>query len=264
MTPWGSGLGTELWITLGFACAGLVFGSFLNVCSYRLPRDESLLWPASHCPSCQQPLAWFENVPVMSWVALSGRCRTCRSPISVTYPAVEVTTGVLFAGGYLLYGFQPLLVVRLAFACAMIVLFVIDLQHQLLPFVITKWGTVAGCLASVMLPPGPVASLFGMALGWGMLRGMSQAYYLWRGRQGLGGGDPWMLAMIGAFLGWRLVLVTLFLASLSGSIVGVAVIASGRGGMTSKLPFGTFLAVGALAAALAGDRFLAWYVSFYR
>lgn len=260
----GMGQGSPLWIALAFACAGLLFGSFLNVCIYRLPRRESLMWPASHCPSCQRPLDWFENVPVVSWVVLSGRCRTCRTPISVMYPAVEVATAALCAGSYLAYGWHPMLVARLAFACAMVVLFVIDLQYQILPFEITKPGIVVGFLASLVLPPGPEASLWGIALGWGVLRGMSKAYRLLRGHQGLGGGDPWMLAMIGAFLGWRLVLVTLFLASLSGSIVGLAVILSGRGGLTSKLPFGTFLAVGALAAALAGDRFLAWYLSFYR
>jgi leader peptidase (prepilin peptidase)/N-methyltransferase len=242
---------------------GLVVGSFLNVCIYRLPRRESVAWPGSRCTRCDRPLAWFENVPVVSWVALRGRCRTCGSAIGVVYPIVELITAFAFAGAYAIYGLTPLLAVRLLFASAMIVLFVIDLRHKILPNVITVPGIVAGIGFSLAVPPGPLASVIGAAAGGGLLFAIAEGYYRWRGVEGLGMGDVKMLAMIGAFLGWQLMLVTLILASFAGSLIGVALIASRRGSMQAALPFGTFLAVGALAAAVSGDAMLAWYLSLY-
>ena len=249
---------------LAFALAGLVAGSFLNVCIHRLPRGESPVWPGSHCPSCGRALAWYENVPIVSWLVLRGRCRTCRAPISPMYPLVELTTAVVFAGGVAVYGLTWLLAVRLGFAAALVVLFMIDLRHRILPNVITLPGIAAGLAASWFLPPGPVSSLLGMAAGGGMLFAIAEAYYRVRGQEGLGMGDVKMLAMIGAFLGWPLTILTLVLASFAGSLVGVALIASGRGGLQAALPFGTFLAIGAVVAAVAGDGMLAWYLSFYR
>jgi leader peptidase (prepilin peptidase) / N-methyltransferase len=251
-------------VVAALALAGLMIGSFLNVCIYRLPRRESIVWPASHCTSCNRPLAWFENVPVIGWLALRGRCRTCGSRISAIYPLVELTTGVVFAGGALVYGLSPLLFVRLAFASALIVLFVIDLQHRILPNVITLPGIAAGFAASLFLPPGWLSSLIGLLAGGGILFAIAEAYYRLRGIEGLGMGDVKMLAMIGAVLGWPLMLLTLILASFAGSLVGVGLMASGRGGMQAALPFGTFLALGALVAAVAGDPILSWYLAFYR
>ena len=243
---------------------GLVVGSFLNVCIYRLPRGQSVNWPASRCTTCDRSLAWYENIPVVSWVVLRGRCRTCGERISVMYPIVEVITAALFIAGYVIYGWTPLLAVRLAFTCAMIVLFVIDLQHYLLPNVITVPGIVIGFALSLVLPPGWKASLIGLIAGGGLLFAIAEAWYRFRGIEGLGMGDVKMLAMIGAFLGWKLMLVTLVLSSFAGSLIGVGAIALGRGGMKSMLPFGTFLAVGALTAAVAGDVILNWYLGFYR
>ena len=253
-----------LFSILVFAVAGLIVGSFLNVCIYRIPRRESLVWPASHCTSCQRRLAWFENVPIVSWLVLRGRCRTCGAPISPMYPLVELATATVFVGGALVYGWTPLLVVRLAFACALIVLFAIDLRHRILPNVITLPGIVAGFAASLFLPPGWLSSMIGVLVGGGVLLAIAEIYYRTRGREGLGMGDVKMLAMIGAFLGWQLTLLTLVLASLFGSVVGVALLASRRGDMQAALPFGTFLALGALVAAVAGDAMVAWYLSFYR
>ena len=247
-----------------FAAFGLAVGSFLNVCIYRLPRHESLSFPASHCTSCNRPLSWYENVPVAGWLALGGRCRTCHASISAMYPVVEALTGAVFVSGYLIYGLTPLLAARLLFACAMIVLFAIDLRHRILPNVITLPGIAVGFAASLMLPPGWVSSLVGILIGGGILFVIGEAYYRLRGVEGLGMGDVKMLAMIGAFLGWKLTLLTLVLASFSGSIIGVALVASGRGGMKFALPFGTFLAVGAIVAAVVGEPLLAWYLSFYR
>lgn len=246
------------------AMLGLIVGSFLNVCIYRLPRGQSVNWPGSRCTSCLRAIAWYENVPVVSWLALRGRCRNCGERIAVMYPIVELITGALFVAGYFIYGWTPLLAVRLAFACAMVVLFVIDLQHHILPNVITVPGIVIGFVLSLFLPPGWQSSLIGLIAGGGVLFAIAEAYYRLRGIEGLGMGDVKMLSMIGAFLGWKLVLVTLVLASFAGSVIGIGVIASGRGGMKAALPFGTFLAVGALTAAVVGEPLVAWYVSFYR
>ncbi len=245
------------------AMLGLLVGSFLNVCIYRLPRRESLAWPGSHCTSCARPLAWYENVPVASWLVLRGRCRTCGASISVMYPFVEMTTAVLFVGGYFVYGATPLLAVRLLFACAMVVLFVIDLRHHILPNVITLPGIVVGLVFSLLFAPGWVSSLIGVVAGGGVLFLIAEAYYRVRGIEGLGMGDVKMLAMIGAFLGWPLMIVTLVFASFAGSLVGAGLLVSGRGGMQAALPFGTFLATGALVAAVAGEALLGWYLSFY-
>lgn len=251
-------------LLVGSAIAGLIVGSFLNVCIYRLPRRESLSWPASRCTACGRPLAWYENVPIVSWIALRGRCRTCGARISVMYPLVELATALIFVGAVSVYGLTPLTAVRVVFACALVVLFAIDLRHRILPNVITLPGIVAGFIASLFLPPGWRSSLIGIVAGGGVLFAISEIYYRTRGREGLGMGDVKMLAMIGAFLGWPYMLLALVVASLSGSCVGLALIASGRGGMQAALPFGTFLALGALVAAVAGDVMLSWYISLYR
>ena len=243
---------------------GLIVGSFLNVCIYRLPRHESVTWPGSHCTACNRPLAWYENIPVISWLVLRGRCRTCGERISSIYPIVEAITGAVFVASYFIYGPTPLLAARLLFATGLIVLFFIDLRHHILPNVITIPGAVIGFALSFLLPPGWVASLIGLIAGGGLLFAIAEAYYRWRGVEGLGMGDVKMLAMIGAFLGWQLMLVTLVLASFAGSLLGMALIASGRGTMKLALPFGTFLAVGALAAAVIGEPLLDWYLGMYQ
>ena len=229
-----------------------------------LPREQSIVWPASRCTSCGRELAWFENVPVFGWLALRGRCRTCRSPVSAMYPIVETVTGAVFGAAMHWYGPTPLGFVRTAFACAMIVLFVIDLQHRILPNAITIPGAVIGVVLSLFLPPGWVSSLIGVLIGGGVLFAIGEAYYRVRGVDGLGMGDVKMLAMIGAFLGWQLALVTLVLASFGGAVLGIGLLSTGRGGMQAALPFGTFLAVGAAIAAVAGDPLITWYLGFYR
>jgi leader peptidase (prepilin peptidase)/N-methyltransferase len=254
----------NLWALVTLAVFGLIVGSFLNVCIYRLPRKQSVNWPGSRCTACDRPLSWYENIPVVSWVALRGRCRTCGERISVIYPLVELITAGLFVAGYLIYGLTALLAVRIAFACAMVVLFAIDLRHHLLPNVITVPGIAIGFALSLFLPPGWKSALIGLLAGGGVLFAIAEGYYRLRGIEGLGMGDVKMLSMIGAFLGWKLMLVTLVLGSFAGSIIGLGVIALGRGGMKAALPFGTFLAVGALTAAVVGDPIVEWYTGFYR
>jgi leader peptidase (prepilin peptidase)/N-methyltransferase len=243
---------------------GLSIGSFLNVCAYRLPLGQSVVHPRSRCTTCGRTLTWFDNLPVLSWVALGGRCRTCKQPVSWMYPAVEIVTALIFVITYLTYGLTLLSLVRVVFACALIVLFVTDLQHKILPNVITLPGIVVGFVCSVFLPPGWMSSLIGLAVGGGFLFALAEAYYRIRGQEGLGMGDVKLLAMIGAFLGWKLVLLTLVFASFTGSLAGGVLIASGRGNMKYALPFGTFLAVGALFAATWGEPIADWYFGFYQ
>jgi leader peptidase (prepilin peptidase)/N-methyltransferase len=242
---------------------GLAVGSFLNVCIYRLPRRLSLVRPGSSCPRCGRRLGWHDNIPVLSWLLLRGRCRQCKAPISVQYPLVEVSTAVLAAAVVLLTPPGVQLAGRVALGAALIVLFAIDLEHQILPNSITLPGIGAGFLFSLAAPPGPLESVLGIALGGGVLYGIAAGYYWLRGEEGMGMGDVKMLAMIGAFLGWRAVLLTLVLSSFAGALVGLALIAARRGTMRHALPFGTFLAVGALAAMLAGEAIITWYAGFW-
>ncbi|MSO55715.1 MAG: prepilin peptidase [Acidobacteria bacterium] len=242
---------------------GLMVGSFLNVCIHRLPIGESLAWPASRCPRCRTPLKPYDNIPVLSYLLLRGRCRACGTAISMQYPTVEMVTAAVFLSGYLLFD-SPLVYQRILFACAMIVLFVIDLEHRILPDLITLPGVVIGVVSSVFMPPGWVDSLIGLVLGGGSLWLMGEAYFRLRHEEGMGFGDVKMLAMIGAFLGWKLMLLTLVLSSFLGSAIGLVVIALRRGDMKYALPFGTFLAFGALVASVVGDRIVDWHAAFYR
>ena len=242
---------------------GLLVGSFLNVCIYRLPLGRSVVFPPSACGSCQRPLRWFENVPVVSWLVLGGRCARCKAPISVQYPLVELVTGLLFVATAAVTPVGPLLAARLLFACALVVLFAIDLEHQILPNVITLPGIVVGLAFALVGPPGWRASLVGAVLGGGVLYAIAAGYYYVRQEDGLGMGDVKMLAMIGAFLGWQQMLLTLVLASFAGALVGMAIIALQRGSMKYALPFGTFLAVGAVVAMLVGQPMVDWYLGFY-
>ena len=175
-------------------------------------------------------LGWLDNIPVVSYMMLGGRCRKCRAPISIRYPIVELTTMAIFILHYFVFGADIILVPRLLFACALIVLFAIDLEHHLLPNVITLPGIVVGLAFSTMVPPGIVDALIGTVLGGGMLWLIGEAYYRYSGVEGMGGGDVKMLAMIGAFLGWKLVILTLVFSSFAGALVGLLVIAIRRGG----------------------------------
>jgi leader peptidase (prepilin peptidase)/N-methyltransferase len=258
------------YLTLALVAAfGLALGSFFNVCIYRVPRRESLVAPGSHCPACGRALRWYENVPLLSYLALGGRCRTCRAPISAVYPLIEFAAAAIAVTWYLSFGPSLLFVSRVVFAFALIVLFVIDLQHRILPNVITLPGIVAGFLFSLVASPDPHApgwwsSLVGIFLGGGVLWLIAEAYYRVRHEEGLGMGDVKMIAMIGAFLGWKLMLLVLVLSSLFGSLVGLAIIVARRGSMKYALPFGSFLTVGALIASLVGQRIVEWYQLFYQ
>jgi leader peptidase (prepilin peptidase)/N-methyltransferase len=242
---------------------GLIIGSFLNVCIYRLPLKKSVVWPASRCPECDAPIAPYDNIPVLSYLALRGLCRACKAPISVKYPVIEALTGALFLAAYLMFE-PPVLYQRLVFGCGMIVLFVIDLEHRILPDVITLPGILLGFALSFFMPPGWFDSLLGIVLGGGSLWLIGEVYYRFRHEEGMGFGDVKMLAMIGAFLGWKLMLLTLVLSSFLGSVIGLGMIAIRLGDLKYALPFGSFLAIGAIAASTVGDRIVNWYTSYYR
>jgi len=242
------------------ALFGAVIGSFLNVCIHRLPRGTSIVWPASACPACGRALSWFENIPIASYLFLRGRCRTCGAPISARYLVIEALTAAMFALAWWEYGPGPMLISRLIFGCALIVLFAIDLEHHLLPNVITLTGIVIGFLLSFTTDqPGWQSSLIGIVAGGGVLFLIAEIYYRVRHEEGLGMGDVKMLAMMGAFLGWPLAILSLMIASVAGTIVGIGLIVTGQGTMKYALPFGTFLAIGAAVSAAAGQTILHWY-----
>jgi len=257
-------MNVELLPLVGLGILGLAVGSFLNVCIHRLPRKASIVQPPSSCPNCGYQLRWIDNIPVLSYAMLGGRCRKCRQSISIRYPIIELVTMVVFVLHYLVFGLDIILVPRLLFASILIVLFAIDLEHHLLPNVITLPGIVVGLAFSAMLPPGLVNALLGVVAGGGVLWLIGEAYYRYSGHEGMGGGDVKMLAMIGAFLGWKLVILTLVLSSFLGAIIGVLVIAIRRGGMKHALPYGTFLSLAALTASLVGSEIVDWYLSLYQ
>ncbi|MPZ20103.1 MAG: prepilin peptidase [Luteitalea sp.] len=243
-----------------FALGGLAIGSFLNVCIHRLPRRQSLVLPASYCPSCEQPISWFHNVPLVGYLWLRGRCAMCQARISPRYPLVELATALLFVANFLAFGWQPLLAARLLFSSLLIILFVVDLEHRLLPNAVTLPGLLVGLILSAVMPPGWGEALLGVVLGGGVLWVIGETYERFRGEQGLGMGDVKMIAMIGAFLGWKSMLVTLVLASFAGAAVGLLLIVIRRASMQYALPFGSFLAAGAFVASLYGARLLDWYL----
>ena len=240
---------------------GLCVGSFLNVCIHRLPLRTSIVFPASRCPSCGHALSWTDNIPVVSYVFLRGRCRYCRAPISARYPAIEAVTCAVFVLHWFVFGPTPLLIVRLAFACALIVFFAIDLEHQILPNVITLPGIVAGFVSSLVLPPGPLMSLAGIAVGGGLLWAIAEGWYRLRKVEAMGFGDVKMLAMVGAVLGVKLVFLTFVLSSFIGGVVATVLVVTRRADMATKVPYGTMLAAAALVASLYGERLVTWYLS---
>jgi leader peptidase (prepilin peptidase) / N-methyltransferase len=253
----------EIALVVLIALIGAAVGSFLNVCIHRLPRHDSVMHPPSQCPHCGRRLRWFENIPIVSWVALRARCAGCKEPISVMYPLVELLTAAVFVLAYLKFGTTPMFGVRLLFASAMIVLAVTDLRERLLPNAITYPGVVIGLLCSLFLPPGILSAVVGVLLGAGVPFLIGEAFYRLRGIEGLGMGDVKMLGMVGAFLGWQLALFTLFAASMLGVLIGVPLTVLKRD-RYYQIPLGTFLALGALVSAFVGDEIVQWYAGLYR
>ena len=245
------------------ALLGALVGTFLNTCIDRFAHSGAIASPASVCQGCGRRLSRLEKLPVVAYVALGGRCRTCDVAIPPRYAIVEALTATTFALGWWYYGPGPLLASRLLLGCALILLFVVDLEDHRLPNAITLPGIVVGFAFSFFAGPGWSASLGGIVLGAAVLLLVAEISRRLRREEGLGMGDVKMLAMIGAFVGWKLMLVALVMALFSGSAIGLALIVTGRTGRQHMLPFGTFLAFGAAIAVTVGPTLVDWYVALW-
>jgi len=251
----------QIFVVAYAAILGLIVGSYLNVVIYRLPRQMSTVLPRSRCPACGAPIGARDNLPVVSWLLLGGRCRACRAPISPRYPLIEAATAALFAACALCFQVTVAALAAALFGSLLIALAAIDAEHLLLPDRLTLPGIAAGLALAPFLPFGGLKpALLGAGLGAGILLALSGAWLLLRGEEGMGLGDVKMLAMIGAFLGWKGMVVALFSASLLGAIVGVALLGRSRAGLKTKLPFGAFLALGGLFALFAGTPLVDLYL----
>ncbi|MDR9500951.1 MAG: prepilin peptidase [Desulfurivibrionaceae bacterium] len=227
---------------------GAIVGSFLNVVILRLPDPEaSVVFPGSHCPHCQTPLHWYENIPIVSFLFLRGRCRSCQKRISVQYPLVELAMALLSLFLWQRFFLSTAFLVYFVFAAALLVIIVIDLYHQIIPDLISIPGIILGAAASLLLPGLTWQdSLLGLLLGGGIFYLIALGYYLLTKRQGMGGGDIKLLAMIGAFQGWQALPFVIFGSSLLGTIVGVGAMVHQKKGGQTRIPYGPFLAVASL------------------
>lgn len=254
------------WLAAFVSCLGLVVGSFLNVVIARVPAGESIVYPRSRCPRCGHGLTWFENIPLFSWLALGARCRACRAPISARYPAVELLTGCLFLACWLRFGLSWSLLRGLLLVGFLVPLTFIDLEHWLLPFELTLSGLAAGLLSAALLGGSALRdSLLGAAAGFLFFWGLETAVRILLRKEGLGGGDKWLVALLGAFLGWQPLFGLVLLSNVQGAVVGSALLLfRGRAGPTpavsqeqsAQLP-GLATAISPIAsptdAALAGQ-----------
>ena len=244
---------------------GLIVGSFINVCIYRLPRGESIVFPHSRCPACKAAVRPSDNIPLIGFLRLRGRCRACRSPISLRYPLVEFTHGAGFLYLFHRFGASPQTAAYFAFFSALVAVTFIDLSHQIVPDAITLPGMLLGvAAASTILPPGPISSIAGLLLGGGLFYLVAVLSLALLKKEGMGGGDIKLIAMIGAFLGWKGMLLTIFLAALSGSLIGIALILIKGKSRADLIPFGPFLALGAVSSLLWEGEILKWYLSLGR
>ncbi len=240
---------------------GAIVGSFLNVCIFRLPKEESIIWPGSHCPHCKKPIKFYDNIPLVSYLLLNGKCRYCKKNISIQYPLVEGITAVSSLVLLMKFGPSFSFLIYFGFVAALIVITVIDLYHQIIPDIISLPGIAIGILASLLIPQMSLLnSVIGVLLGGGSLFLVATVYQQLFKREGMGGGDVKLLAMIGAFLGWKAVLLTIVLGSLIGSIVGVVIIVSKGKDFKYAIPFGPFLSVGAVISLFYQNEIILWYL----
>ncbi len=241
---------------------GTVIGSFLNVCIYRIPAGLSIVSPGSHCPRCGEPIPRYQNIPVLSYVLLRGRCGQCRVPIAVRYPLVELLTGLIFILVSYRFGWQPFVPLLWGFCAMLVVITFIDLDHQLIPDKITLPGIPLCFLASFFIPwVSWTDSLLGIFAGGGSLLLIAWLYQVLAKKDGMGGGDIKLLAMLGAFLGWKAVLPVIFFGSVVGTIVGVPLMLLKKADGKLAIPFGPVLSLGALVYLLWGPPLVRWYLS---
>jgi len=253
-----------MWYIISIIFGALV-GSFLNVCIFRLPKEESIIWPGSHCPHCKNAIKFYDNIPVVSYFLLKGRCRYCKGSISLQYPLVEGITAL--SSLFLIIKFGPSLsyLFYFAFVAALIVITVIDLYHQIIPDAISLPGIGVGLLASLLIPQITLFnSVIGILLGGGSLFIVATFYQWLFKREGMGGGDIKLLAMIGAFLGWKAVLLTILLSSLIGSVTGILMMVVKGKDFKYAIPFGPFLSLGAVISLFYGEEIVRWYLYLNR
>jgi leader peptidase (prepilin peptidase)/N-methyltransferase len=240
---------------------GLIIGSFLNVCIYRIPLKKSLIHPPSSCPQCGKPIRFYDNIPVISYLLLLGKCRNCRASIPVRYPIVELIVSLLSLALFVRYGLSPMYFFSFLFVASLVTISFIDLHHKIIPDIISLPGILLGVIVSIF-PFSQVSwldSLIGAIGGGGFLFLVAVIFERITGKEGMGGGDVKLLAMIGAWMGWRSLPLSILLASLTGIIIGGgALLLSGRG-YRVRIPFGPFLSLGALIYFFYGTELVTWY-----
>ncbi len=244
---------------------GLCIGSFLNVCIYRLPASESIAHPGSKCQKCGKFIAFYDNIPVLSFLWLKGRCRHCGVKIGLRYPTIEILAGILALAAFLKFGLHVEAIIYFTFIACLLVVTFIDLDHRIIPDIITLPGIPIFFAASFALPAITYkAALLGIIAGGGSLFLVAWVYSLITKKEGMGGGDIKLLAMMGALLGWQGVIFTIFVSSLVGTLSGLAVMLQSRKGMKLAVPFGPFLAIGGITYIFFGTRLIHWYFNLLR
>ncbi len=247
-------------IPLIIFCFGAAIGSFLNVCIHRLPRLQSVVFPASNCPLCHHQLAWWENIPLVSYLLLRGRCSHCHGPISWRYPAVELLTALLFLVLYHHFLLSVEFMIYSLFIAMLIVVTFTDLEHRIIPDAVSLPGILLGVAASFLnREVNWIDSMLGVLVGGGALLAVAWGYYLITGKEGMGGGDIKLLAMIGAFLGWKAIPMVIFISALAGSVIGAIYIAMKRSG-DRAIPYGPFLAAAAVVVLFWGPELWSLYL----
>ena len=244
---------------------GLCIGSFLNVCIYRIPAAVSIVTPESRCPKCHMPIRFYDNIPILSFLWLRGRCRGCGTKIAVRYPLIEFLTGGFAFCCFLRFGPTPAAPVYFMFIAALIVVTFIDIDHQIVPDSISLPGIPIGFAVAFLLPGiRPLDSLIGILIGGGSLFAVAFGYQLLTGNEGMGGGDVKLLAMIGAFVGWKGVALTILVASVTGTAVGLVLMLFARKNLKFAVPFGPFLSIGAVVYIFFGPPIIQWYLYGFR
>jgi leader peptidase (prepilin peptidase)/N-methyltransferase len=252
-------VGADAIVLAGTGLWGLCLGSFLNVCILRLPHDQSLVRPPSTCPRCHRPIAWRDNIPVVSWLLLRGRCRHCREPISIQYPVIEVAVGAIWIGAVLRYGVSVHALAGALFGTILLGIAITDARHYLIPDEYTWGGLIAGLgLSLAGGADGFLRAVLGAAAGFALLFAVARLGQWAFKEEAMGGGDVKMMAMVGSFLGWKGVLLTVFLGALLGSAIFVPLSIKKK----RLVPFGVFLALGAAVTFVFGDAIIAWYLHF--
>lgn len=247
-----------------FFVLGAIFGSFGNVIIYRLPKEESVVKPRSYCYSCKTPIKWYDNIPLLSWFLLRGRCRQCGAKFSFRYPLVELIMAVLFALSYHYAGLSWTLLEYLIFIFGLVVCTFIDIDHMILPDEFTLSGIVIGLVGAALNPQRDfLDALFGVLMGGGFLWGMAYVYYLLTKQEGMGGGDIKLLAWIGALLGWKAIPFVIMSSAIIGSVVGLIVARKQKAGLKTVIPFGPYLALGAVLYLFGGETIALWYLDLF-